>query len=136
MTTATTAAAQRQDGCIFFTTGGIVRQMGGKGSGRKSTGRVTHGTVSSYASGCRCAACRAAWRDYFRTRRDKQQQAARYYDVPSGGTVAVSLSPLSHQILEAAQARTEKTPRDIVEHLLRLYGGAVEFVDPPDDAAA
>ena len=102
--------------------------MGGKGSGRKRTAVRTHGSATCYAGGCRCRVCRKGWREYIAARRQRVRPRS-YYEEKADGSVVVPLSPLSCAILNAAKARTSKTPRDIFEQLLRLYGGAVKFED-------
>lgn len=105
--------------------------MGGKGSGRKRNGPRVHGSPTCYAGGCRCRTCRKGWREYIAARRARTRP--RHYYEEQGESVVIHLSPLSKKILNAALARTAKQARDIVEQLLRLHGGAVQFED--DNAA-
>lgn len=104
------------------------------------------GSVRQYATGCRCVACRLAWRDYMRARRGglkpRRQRTPppakrdfSYYRGKTGFPVSVTLTPLGRQLLEAAKARTARSGSDIVEHLLRLYGGAVTFDEAQHTAA-
>ena len=122
--------------------------MGGKGSGRKPTQRKqAHGAVARYAGGCRCAPCRAAWRDYMRARRGSAPRVRReprpsrgrgarsYFDGKVPDALSVLLTPLGRRILAAATARTRKTRGDVFEHLLRLHGAEVRFAEQEGTAA-
>lgn len=109
-------------------------RMGGKGSGRKRTADRGHGTRNRYASGCRCRACKKAWREYIASRRQRLR-TRRYYDESATATLTTALSSLSCAILNAAEARTAKTRRDIIEQLLRLHGGSVQFSEPDAKSA-
>lgn len=101
--------------------------MGGKGSGRKRATRV-HGSPTCYAGGCRCRRCRKGWREYIAARRARTRPR-HYYD-EQGDSVVIRLSPLGCKILDAAKVRTAKQARDVIEQLLRLHGGAVQFEEP------
>jgi hypothetical protein len=105
--------------------------VGGKGSGRKRTVKRVHGSPTCYAGGCRCNVCRKGWREYIAARRARTRPR-RYYEDKPDGAVVVPLSHLGCAILSAIEARTSKNRRDILEQLLRLHGGALQF---EDDAA-
>lgn len=102
--------------------------MGGKGSGRHASRMSSaHGEVQRYARGCRCTRCRGAWASYMRDRRAKLGARQKPYYPGKVEAKIVQLTPLGLEILQAAQAREQRPPADIVEHLLRLYGRDVHF---------
>lgn len=107
--------------------------MGGKGSGRPA-GRThsAHGQVQRYARGCRCQRCRSAWAAYMRDRRARIGARQRPYYAGRSEARLVQLTPLGLEILSAVQAREQRQPADIFEHLLRLHGRDLRF----DDASA
>ena len=118
-------------------------------SGRVTQTTAAHGTANGYAGGCRCRPCRGAWREYMRDRRarlsPKRERPRRpvpekrdfsYYRGKTPMPVSVTLTPLARQIMEAAKARTARSGSDVVEHLLRLYGGEVTFDEARQDGTA
>lgn len=111
--------------------------MGGPGSGRVAKSRVgpdDHGNVTQYASrGCRCGACREAWRNYKRERAGvRSRRRAPYYGEKVASRI-IRLAALGAEILAAIEARTGRTGDDVVEQLLREHGGRVAFVEPTGD---
>lgn len=89
-------------------------------------GVMQHGTYSYYTHGCRCARCRDAWRKHTNERRAAQRKRRYYNEEPAS---VVTVSQLGNELLAAAEKRTRKTRRDVVEHLIRLYASSVQFED-------
>ena len=110
-----------------------------------------HGTPSRYNNGdCRCVACKTAWATYCRNRARERGRRPRavmsaakrleriggpnawlrndlYYADRSAQAIAVHLTELGMQIIQAAQARTGRDYDDLVEQLLRSSGPTVGF---------
>lgn len=108
----------------------------------------THG-AKGYSAGCRCAACKAGWREYIRNwRHAKGGQASRVEREIAHGTrvladlqrtdhdqlVTVPLTPLAWQILVEIQRQTRARRGEILDRLLRDFGAAL--LRAPDATAA